>query len=471
MKAPLSIVSLLLFCGTLLCRAETVTVALTSTSSAQIVEQDAPLSVDVTYQQTGGNTKGHLTANAVAELEVTGLPAGTVTSVLVYMRSNKSAGAGQMSLTLGDRQLLSFNGSFAEWQGTGYSQTYLPFAAIGSWRVSMEDVLHLHIAATENSLYLGQVEIEYTPDPPVIQCAELRCMLNGSVLHSILCEEVAGEGVVLPDMVEGARIVMHNGQTYSFVGWTIQPVEKASTIPFTLSPNSRYYITSPQTVLFALYKLQTDNVLVTDNNLSDGEYALALNTWTGSMALAAGRVASGVVPSELANFDRNEEGHVQWNTASVPEEMRYVLAVRNDSVTLYHPFSNSYLGYNNSGSLSPSERAWAWQAIGKGTVMLYHDTNGSSNKRGLTLKESGNNFVFGEKVLTWSEGTEYLFVFPLTGVSVSATTAVYTTFPAITPLEETSSDNHNPRKELRNGRIVIRSDKATYNLLGMPVND
>lgn len=471
MKAPLTIAFLLLFSGALLCRAETMTVVLTGTASAEIAEEDAPGSVVVTYQQTGGSGKGHLTADAVAELDVTGLPAGMVTSVLVYMRSNKSAGAGQVSLTLGGTQLFAFSGPFADWQGTGYSQNYLPFAAIGPWRVGQEDFLHLHIAATENSLYLGQVEIEYTPDPPVIQCAELRCMQDGSVLHSLLCEEVAGDGVVLPDMVEGARIVTHNGQTYRFVGWTDQPVDNASVPPFTVLPQRRYYITSAQTVLFALYRLQTGNALVTRNDLSDGEYAVALDTGTGLLAVAAGRVTSGVVPAQTAAFGRDEEGRILWNTPAVPEEERYVLTVRDDSVTLYHPYSNSYLGYNNSGSLSPSKRAWAWQATGKGTVMLYHNANGSSSKRGLTIKEQGNGFVIGERVVMWNDETECVFVFPLTGVPVSAATAVYTTFPALTPLEETSSGSHTPRKKLRNGRIVILSDKAAYNLLGMPVND
>ena len=466
MKAPFTIVLSLLLSGALLCRAETITIALTSTSSAEVVEEDAPASIVVTYQQIGGNGKGWLTTDASADLVLTGMPAGTVTSVLVYMRSNKKAGAGQALLTLGSCQLFSYNGSFADWQGTGYSTSYLPFAAVGSWRVGMEDVIQLHIAATENSLYLGEVEIEYTPDPPVIQCAEIRWMCNQSLQRNVMCEDVAGEGIVLPDVDDEVRTVLRDGQTYCFMGWTDRPVDNASSAPFTFLPQNRYYITSPHAVLFALYKLQADRPIVTRNDLSDGEYALGLNTGDGTMAIAAGRVTSGTVPTILVPLQRDAEGRVIWNTSSAPSEVRYMLAVRDDSVTLSHPSSHSYLGYNNSGSLSPSERAWAWQAIGKGTIMLYHNSSGTSSKRGLTIKENDN--VIGERVVTWSENDEYIFAFPLAGVPVNASNATYTTFPALTPLVETA-DYPSPRKELRNGQIVIRTLQAAYNLLGMPV--
>ena len=118
MRALLLIALSLLWSGTMLCRAETITIALTSTSSAEVIEEDAPSSIVVSYQQTGGNGKGWFTANATADLSLTGI-AGTITSILVNMKSNKSAGAGQVSLTLGTQSLLSFCGSFADWMHTG----------------------------------------------------------------------------------------------------------------------------------------------------------------------------------------------------------------------------------------------------------------------------------------------------------------------------------------------------------------
>lgn len=468
MKAPLPIVFLLLWSGVLLCRAETLTVSLTGTSSAEITEEDAPASLLVTYAQTGGNGKGWFTANATADLTLTGMPAGTITSVLVYMKSNKSAGAGQVSLTLGSQSLLSFNGKFADWQKTGFSTTYLPFAAIGSWRVSAEDVLQLHIVSTENSIYLGQVEIEYTPDPPVAQCAEFRRWDGQSLRREVLCESVAGEGVIVPEVSESERVLLYGGQTYRFVGWTNRSVESASAAPYTVLPNQRYYITSPQEILFALYKSQTNGAIRTSNDLTDGEYALALNTGMGTMALAAGRVASGVVPTNLSAFQRDGDGIVAWNTSAVSETLRYRLTVRDDSLTIYHPATNSYLGYNNSGSLSPYERAWAWQAIGKGTIIVFHNNAGSSSKRALCLKESGNDFVLGERVLMWSEENEYLFAFPLTDVPLNAPPTVYTTFPTRTPLIETTPVQ-TAHKELINGRLVIRSSRGTFNIYGLPI--
>jgi len=469
MKAPLSLAFMLLLSGALLCHAETITISLTSTSSAEIVEDDAPASVQVTYQQTGGNGKGWFTAGSTGDLIVTGMPSGVITSVLVYMRSNKKEGAGQVSLTLNSSQLFSFSGSFADWQGTGFSNTFLPFAAVGSWRIDKDALLQLHIVSTENSVYLGQVEIEYTPDPAVAQCLELRWLQGQTFCRKQMCEPVAGGGVVLPDVSDEDRTVVRDGQTYRFVGWTDQVVEQASAMPFTCLPKSRYYVTEDRIVLFALYKIQNDNELVTHNDLTDGEYALALNTGLGTLAIASGRVKEGTVPTTVAALQRNNDGLVKWNAASVGEDLRYILSVNGDSVTIYHPSSLSYLGYNNSGSLSTSVRAWAWQPVGKGTIILYHDKSGSSTKRGLGIKDSGNGFLISEKVIMWSEESEGVFAFPLDNVSSEEYVACYTTFPSVTPLtESTVPVTH--KKELRNGHIVIRSEQHTYNLSGFPID-
>ncbi len=468
MRALLLIALSLLWSGTMLCRAETITIALTSTSSAEVIEEDAPSSIVVSYQQKGGNGKGWFIANAVADLSLTGI-AGTISSILVNMKSNKSAGAGQVSLTLGTQSLLSFSGSFADWMHTGYSTTYLPFAAIGTWRIDVGDVLQLHIAATENSIYLGQVEIEYTPDPPVIQCAEFRWLEQQSLRREVVCETVADEGVIAPEVNENDRVIKRNGQTYHFMGWTNLPAESTATAPYTFLPHQRCYPTSSQEVLFALYKLQTGNEILTDNDLTDGEYALALKTSMGTMALAAGRVSGGVVPVSIAPLQRSAAGIAIWNTNAVEDELRYRITVNGDSLTLYHPASDSYLGYNNSGSLSPNERAWAWQAIGKGTIVLYHNGTNTSGKRGLMLKESISAFEIAEKPILWSEESEHLFVFPLADVPTTATPVSYTTFPSLTPLVETSYEPAT-RKEWVNGQIIIRTARGKYNLLGMPLD-
>jgi hypothetical protein len=215
--------------------------------------------------------------------------------------------------------------------------------------------------------------------------------------------------------------------------------------------------------------LQTGNEILTDNDLTDGEYALALKTSMGTMALAAGRVSGGVVPVSIAPLQRSSAGIALWNTNAVEDELRYRITVNGDSLTLYHPASDSYLGYNNSGSLSPNERAWAWQAIGKGTIVLYHNGTNTSGKRGLMLKESISAFEIAEKPILWSEESEHLFAFPLTDVPTTATPVSYTTFPSLTPLVETSYEPET-RKEWVNGQIIIRTAQGTYNLLGMPLD-
>lgn len=457
--------------------AATITIVPTGTTSAAVTEQDAPYLLVVAYTQNGGNGKAWLTANATADLTITGFPAATITAIHVYMRSNKSSGSGQMDLRLSDRSLLTYSGPFADWEDTGYSTTFLPFGVSGTWQVAPEDILQLHFEATANSLYWQQVVIEYDPMPLTIGCAELRWLEDGQLLTEQLCEQTAGEGILLPGIDETHRVVVYEGVSYRFIAWTNQITDNALTMPFAALPGQRFWLTSPSTTLYALYGSQTDTLLETTNRLQDGEYVLGLKSDQGTLVMPAGRVDKGTVPIHVETMSRTSNGIVAWQTSAVADNLRYTLTVTNDSVTLYHRSTNSYLGYNNSGTLSATQRPWAWQALARGTIVLYHSSTKSITPRSLLIKEIYNDdkdennvtVVIGEGAAQWTEETEYLCLFPVSDLPASASQKRYTTFPLLTPLRETQSAEPMPVKVWQDGRLWIRCGQRLYNLMGMPL--
>lgn len=470
MKQPLQLILTFIF-STLFIggRAESFSVIPTSTTEARVVEENAPATMQVAYQQSGGNGKGWLTQGAQAELVITGIPTGYISEVKVFMHSNTKSGSGTVSLTLDEQTLLAFSGSFADWQKTGYSTTFIPFSAQGQWRVNQQTELHLSIAATANSLYLQQIMVTYTPDPPVPQCATLHWTDGTEGLTQQLCEQEAASGILLPELEDTERTIQMGEATYRFVGWTDHPVDDTETMPFVVAAGRRYYITTPDAQLYALYRLQTEQALVTTNDVVTGEYAMALRATTDMLAVAAGRVSNRLLTAAYQPLQRNEDGLVVWSASSVPDEMRYRIEVNGDSLTIYHPATNTYIAYNNSGSLSPNRRPWAWQKLGNGTICIFHNSRSATEGRSVVVKEGENATIYwGEGQCMWKEADEKLFLFNLDGVSDLVVPTRYTTFPTLTPVPETETaeSSNTYHKEWHNGQIVIRCGNTIYSILG-----
>ena len=62
--------------------------------------------------------KGTVRANDVATLQVTSLGGITIEGVEVYMRSNKSSGAGVLTLKVNGQTVATKSGMFVEWVGS-----------------------------------------------------------------------------------------------------------------------------------------------------------------------------------------------------------------------------------------------------------------------------------------------------------------------------------------------------------------
>ncbi len=472
MRKTLQILIIFCFCISFYGYAETLTVSLVSTTQAKIEEDNAPLSVEVEYNQNGGNGRGWLTQFAAADLTVKGIPQGVITGIRIYMHSNKKSGAGTLSLKLNDQSLLLLTGSFDKWQDVGYQSSFVPLSVDGVWEITSEDLIQLHILSSENSLYIQSLVIDYSPASPDIQCAVFRWTDGITRYEDTMCEDYAGDGIILPDLVGDDAYIWFEGEQYKFIGWTPYSTDNASANPFTVVPGHRYYLNQQPATLFALYKKQNIEPLITTDTIIDGhQYAMALRSMNDMYVFASGRVTDRKQPAIYQPLQRNEDGIIMWQTSAVPYEMRYRLNITDEGVTLCHLATNSYLGYNNSGSLSPYVRAWSWQKLANKTICIYHDMRDDHFARSVVVKEGENQDVYWvEAMAIWNESSEKLFLFDVTDLPYKAAPDCYTTFPAITPITETFvSDSCNCFKQLIDGHIVITCDKHTYNLSGTPL--
>lgn len=129
-------------------------------------EGDIPDDAEVKYNQTL-NSKAKMEAGHSVTYTLTGFAGCTIKSVTLSMKSNKSAGAGSLSLKVGDTVLSEiadskFNAS--SWNGV-WSDSYVDKSLTltnDSYIIQDEEDVVLKITASENSLYCQSMTIEYT---------------------------------------------------------------------------------------------------------------------------------------------------------------------------------------------------------------------------------------------------------------------------------------------------------------------
>ena len=92
-------------------QAEEISVFIHNATSVYVLDES--MKVQATYSQTAPN-KGHLTAGHSLTLKVFDLPKGTLTAVELSVKSNKTAGSGEMTMLMDKQELwLIANSAFS----------------------------------------------------------------------------------------------------------------------------------------------------------------------------------------------------------------------------------------------------------------------------------------------------------------------------------------------------------------------
>ena len=139
------------------------------TSSSVSTSGTPPADSEAIYSRTGTTGQvGQMTAGNSTLLTLNGWDGIELDSVVLQMRSNKSAGAGSLTMRIGDATVWTINDadfSHKTWHGSFTNE----WTTISRWigeKVPKDQAINILIEASKNSLYVKSYTLYYTlPEP------------------------------------------------------------------------------------------------------------------------------------------------------------------------------------------------------------------------------------------------------------------------------------------------------------------
>ncbi len=264
----------LLFIGSNAFGQSTAIYTVTSTS-AVTTTGTAPSGSTAAYAQTFATAK-QLTGGTNASLTLTGYAGYKITSIVLEMRSNTSAGAGTLSVVAGSTSIFSISptSTFANalWNGA-YSTSYVPVTKTPSaYNIAASENVVITIAATTNSLYIQSYSITYVP-----------------VGNTVTFNANGGTGTMANQTAATATALTSNAFTragYTFAGWnTIAGgggTAYANGASFPFSANTTLYAQWTPNTLTVTYDSQGGSVISAGSTTTGGTIASSPGTPTRS---------------------------------------------------------------------------------------------------------------------------------------------------------------------------------------------
>lgn len=299
---------------------------------------EIPTGTAATY--TCSYQKGTVRKGDVAVLQITGLQRETIQNVDVWVKSNKTAGAGVFTVSADGTEIASKSGSLKEWVGQ-YDNTNYHRVNLWSGSMTNKDKWIINLSGTENSLYIDRYEITYQPAPRYT----VRLM-NGGTLMEEVTETQGGAGVLLPLLKDTAG--------WSFMGWCDHEFWCTNTMPDVALSGTRFYPNTDMT-LWAMYVYEEgEKGAVTE--LSDGDYLYANTAAQNNTALAGTPNEGGMTYAPINAYD---------------EQLYYtmVFSANRDTAYVTHKQTNTPIGYNSQAKMAAVRSPWSVYHNGEQTVL------------------------------------------------------------------------------------------------------
>lgn len=294
-----------------------------------------PYSMNATYQNTG--TKGNVTDKDTATFRVSGLDGSRIEKVDVYLKSNKSSGAGIITMKADGTQFYSAEGTYKDWFGAYNNTDYQAKGWSGDRTVNE---LTVQVIGKTNSLHIEKYEITWSQTSTAYDVT----LMNGTELVTTL----HGERVTLPNMPDTAN--------WAFVGWS--EVEYPETEDVETEIFTDVYKPKQDVTLWAIYRYQTplEQMIVTE--LQDGIYLYA--NFNSRMAMRGG-VVNGVAGTEVIDVSNT----MQWYEVSIQDSLA--------TIRLSHVYGEEYIGFNGTTLVNEASQ---WQVYHDGTKTVFYTTVG-----------------------------------------------------------------------------------------------
>jgi len=297
---------------------------------------DMGVNYNCTYQ------KGDVRAGDTATLQLSGLENIHIDSVQLYLRSNKSSGAGEITMIADGDQLYQTKGRFIDWFNAYDNGNYHSIGWTGNHTLK-EGELSIQLIGTENSLHIEKYVITYTQPQP--QCYSLTLHESEETLN--ISESEIGSGVELPDCED-------RGNWY-FVGWSTSDVKEwTETPPNVHLPGERYYPTKDMD----MWAVWTDVKPMKETRQTEpetGYYILELG----------GYLLSGIV---------NNNAKLLLSEGAISSQNLYHLSfsAANSTFEMRNYERDTYIGYKDSGTqLKNAQSTWHYRLLQDSTWLIY----------------------------------------------------------------------------------------------------
>ena len=458
---------------------EVMTATVTSYNAVEM-SGDVPGEVWAAFDNEN-HSKGQVTEGKTATLTMGGWPNCTVSKVVIYLHSNKSGGAGTITLLVDEKIRFSVSGSMKDWVGA-YSTETVPFALEGNWEILYNQTVRLMLTGTQNSIYIESIEVHYQIAPARPYCLTLNYSSRTRLETLEQCEDSIGAGIVLPAVED----LTDSTEQWVFAGWypdevftSVEPqIYKAGTLFYPRHDDQLWavYCNGNEQGAIPQCTERTDNEVVIVQRNDDLPDVHVPNY------MMAGAVEENGVPAIEPIIDTTEDGTAYLTADYIPYSYRYIIQWRHheegiDSARIYHPFSQTYVGWSGT-KLEANEKWWQVGYAGRSSFYFYHDENAQS--QAYVLWESSVYDHYTETVaqlftvlrIRTNTIQEGLLLFDVSELPTTSPVLYWSSNPyGLVGLQSVMPENGGARvtKCIRDGQIVIIRDDKTYTLTGLQI--
>ncbi|MBQ7631948.1 MAG: hypothetical protein IJS82_04225 [Paludibacteraceae bacterium] len=288
---------------------------------------------DATYACTF--QKGSVREGDTATLQLRGLGGIQIDSIVLYLKSNKSAGSGEIRVVTDGREVAKLSGSYWDWYGA-YSTAYRPLTVFRHGTHSVEE-LTIELVGTVNSLYIEQYEIVYQAPPAY--SVQLKI---GDETIEVLTEANSHAGVLLPSLPDRDSL--------SFVGWSETEFGAITAPPALWLADERFYPTADMCLWSVWhYGEKEDTNLVAE--LETGSYL-----YVNSHANVA-----------LTGVPYDGKMDIDLIDTSNPDQVYWITFLSPDTATIQHVQTGTFIGWQGK-SLAAKESPWLVYHEGAETI-------------------------------------------------------------------------------------------------------
>lgn len=410
--------------------------------------------------------KGQLTAGNTATLSLTGWQGLEIHSITLWMRSNKTSGAGTLQMTADGHTCWDItdatfdNGGWRQARQNhddtgGFCTEYVPVSHTFTPSIHLLDgEICIAVTASQSSLYIEKYEIEYTHAPKRAYTVTFSSTVGDT--PTAITEEATAAGIILPS------IKWAQGD-WQFAGWSEREIADQTSIPTLFANGSRYY-PSFDCTLYAVFTnasgMQTRPTSALQ--LQDKSYVICLQV---PAMMLHGAIEQKRIATSAAQIAQSPEGSWLLQSSYTDEHIYQLSMVTDSTGYIYHSASMQPIGYQD-GNLSSTSALWTFRKHNDGFIIL---CNEAEQKSFLTAKmvqtTIDNNETIDQICLILYPEVKSSFLF--FEVPDGVDEPIYSCHP-LRYIEAVHAPMTTPltRKTIRNGQLILEVNGMIMDILG-----